>query len=133
MKQREVSLWRAGILAALLSIVAVQSGCLAVAAGAAGAGTVAYIRGELNASIDGSQASVSKAARGAIEDLKFVRISETSDALVTILIARTADDTRVDVRVERVTDTLSKVRVRVGVFGDERVSQLFLERLKAQL
>lgn len=133
MKQRDVNLWRVGILAVLMSAAAVQTGCLAVAAGAAGAGTVAYIRGELNASLDGSLASVSKAARGAIDDLKFARISETSDALVTILIARTADDTRVEVRVERVTDSLSKVRVRVGVFGDERVSHLILERLKSQL
>lgn len=127
------SLIRISAALALAALVGVQSGCLVVAAGAAGAGTVAYIRGELEASLEGRYDAVVTAASGAVTDLKFARISENKDALTAVIVARTADDKKIEIRVTRVTDTLSKVQIRVGIFGDEFVSVSILDRIKANL
>ncbi|GAB1487835.1 hypothetical protein MASR2M8_02760 [Opitutaceae bacterium] len=118
---------------ALTALVGLQSGCLVVAAGAAGAGTVAYIRGGLEASLSGSHAAVIAATNKAVSDLKFARISESQDALTATIIARTADDKKIEIKVVRVSDTLSKVEIRVGIFGDEFVSISILDRIKANL
>jgi hypothetical protein len=130
-----ISLSTLRISAALvLSVFAgLQSGCLVVAAGAAGAGTVAYIRGELDASLQGNHDTVVAATNRAVDDLKFARISETKDALTAVIVARTADDKKIDIKVVRISDNLSKVQIRVGIFGDEFVSVSILERIKANL
>lgn len=117
----------------LSSVVALQSGCLVVAAGAAGAGTVAYIRGELESALSSPFDQVVAASGRAVGDLKFARISENRDALTSVLIARTADDKQITVKVTKVSDSLSKVQIRVGIFGDEFVSLSILDRIKTHL
>ena len=117
----------------LASLVGLQSGCLIVAAGAAGAGTVAYIRGGLEASLEGRYDSVVAAANEAVADLQFARISENKDALTALIVARTADDKKIDITVTKVSANLSMVEIRVGVFGDEFVSVSILDRIKANL
>ena len=117
----------------LASLVGRQSGRLIVAAGAAGAGTVAYIRGGLEASLEGRYDSVVAAANEAVADLQFARISENKDALTALIVARTADDKKIDITVTKVSANLSRVEIRVGVFGDEFVSVSILDRIKANL
>jgi hypothetical protein len=117
----------------LASLVGLQSGCLIVAAGAAGAGTVAYIRGGLEASLEGRYDSVVAAANEAVADLQFARISENKDALTALIVARTADDKKIEITVTKVSANLSRVEIRVGVFGDEFVSVSILDRIKANL
>ena len=117
----------------LASLVGLQSGCLIVAAGAAGAGTVAYIRGGLEASLEGRYDSVVAAANEAVADLQFARISENKDALTALIVARTADDKKIDITVTKVSANLSRVEIRVGVFGDELVSVSILDRIKANI
>jgi len=117
----------------LAAAVALHSGCLAVAAGAAGAGTVAYVRGELAASFDQNFARTERAANRAIEDLKFAKISEKQDALVAMIVARTAEDKKIEIKVSSVSAAQAKVQIRVGVFGDEALSQRILEKIRANL
>ena len=117
----------------LASLVGLQSGCLIVAAGAAGAGTVAYIRGGLEASLEGRYDSVVAAANEAVADLQFARISENKDALTALIVASTADDKKIDITVTKVSANISRVEIRVGVFGDEFVSVSILDRIKANL
>jgi hypothetical protein len=109
------------------------SGCLAVAAGAAGAGTVAYIRGELNTSLSSSLDAVDRAANRAAEQLRFAKINESADALARVITLRTAEDKKIEVRLTRTTDTLTQVRIRVGVFGDEAISRVLLDKINANL
>lgn len=120
--------------AALLSLVPVLwTGCLAVAAGAAGAGTVAYIRGELNTSMSASLDAVDRATNRAAEQLRFAKINQSSDALARVITLRTAEDKKIEVRLTRTTDTLTQVRIRVGVFGDEQISRALLDKIKDNL
>ncbi len=124
---------RAAVLAGLTSVAVMQSGCLLVAAGAAGAGTVAYVRGELDASLGNGYESVVQASNRAIDQLQFKKISESKDALKAVLIARTASDKKVQITVTKVSETLTKVEIRVGVFGNEALSTTILEKIKSSI
>lgn len=117
---------------ALLSL-GVTSGCMAVAAGAGAAGAVAYVRGDLDANLDANFDQAVAAANRAIDRLKFAKVSENKDALQAILIARNAADKRIELRLERVGERVTKVKIRVGVFGDEPLSIAILDQIKAAL
>ena len=135
MKVMISSALRIRVLAVLLAAVpmAWTSGCLAVAAGAAGAGTVAYIRGELDTSFSHNIDQVDRAANRAAEQLRFAKINESADALSRVITLRTAEDKKIVVTLNRTTDTLTRIRIRVGVFGDEAISRTLLEKITANL
>jgi Protein of unknown function (DUF3568) len=122
-------------LAALMlaAALALHSGCLAVAAGAAGAGTVAFVRGELAATLDQNFDRTEHATNRAIQDLKFAKISEKQDALVAVIVARTAEDKKIEIKVSSMSAAQTRVQIRVGVFGDEALSQRILEKIRANL
>jgi hypothetical protein len=124
--------WKFVGLAAVAATV-LLNGCVAVMAGAAGAGAVAYVRGELQADLDAPYEKAVGAAGEAVHQLQFASISERKDALDAVLIARTAEDKKVEIKVSRSGRELSRVRIRVGVFGDEAKSLTILERIKANL
>ncbi len=108
------------------------SGCLAVAAGA-GAGTVAYVRGDLQSTLDGSLSRCTKAADKAITQLKFAKVEENRDALTSVIVARTAEDKRVEIKMTATTSHVVNVSIRVGVFGDSRIATAVLEKIKSNL
>jgi hypothetical protein len=123
-------------LAVLLAVAPAAfwtSGCLAVAAGAAGAGTVAYIRGELKSSISRNIDDVDRAANRAAEQLRFAKINESADALTRIITLRTAEDKKIEIHLSRTTDALTEVRIRVGLIGDETTSRILLDKINANL
>lgn len=99
----------------------------------AGAGTVALLRGELEASLGGNLDQTNGAVNRAIEELKFVRFSETKDALLALTVVRKVADHRLTVRQDVVGEKLTRVRIRVGVFGDEKLSRTLLDRIQAKL
>ncbi len=103
------------------------------AAGVAGAGTVAYARGQLDATLGNGYDQVFAASNRALDELQLVKISEKKDAFSAILIARTAEDKKVQIRIAKEGDTLTTVRIRVGVFGDEEKSRTLLEKMRAGL
>ena len=124
--QRPVRLLAVTLLATALAFT---SGCVVVAAGAAGAGTVAYLRGELDATVTGPLDTVDAAANRAVQRLQFVKISEAKDALVAEIVARTAQDKKITITLNKVGDTLTRVRIRVGLFGDETISRALLDQI----
>jgi hypothetical protein len=126
---------RARLLAAGLAIVplAWSTGCLLAAGAAAGAATVAYVRGELSASISHGIDAVDRATNRAAEQLRFVKISESSDALLRVITLRTAEDKKIEVRLARTTDTLTSVKIRVGMLGDEGTSRVLLDKINQNL
>ncbi|MBI5381200.1 MAG: DUF3568 family protein [Opitutae bacterium] len=128
-RKRCLHLVTALLLGATLTL---HSGCLVLAAGA-GAGTVAFIRGELESTLSAKYDPAVRASERALDQLKFARISTKTDALVTVLVARTADDKRIEIKVSTVGEGVTKVQIRVGIFGDEALSLRILERIKAAL
>lgn len=119
--------------AVLAASAALQSGCIVVAAGAAGAGAVAYVRGELESTLSGSYEAVERASNRALEQLQLVKINEKKDAFVAVITARTADDKKVVITVTKLATETTKVQIRVGVFGDEAKSLAILDKIKAAI
>lgn len=120
-------------MAALASVLFLQSGCFLVAAGAAGAGTVAYVRGELSISLANDYEDVVRATNRAIQQLEFAKISERKDALSDELEARTAQDKKIAITLTKVSDHLTRIQIRVGLFGDEQISHTILDKIRANL
>ncbi|HUL53119.1 MAG TPA: DUF3568 family protein [Opitutaceae bacterium] len=125
--------WMFGLALMVAALSAALTGCVAVVAGAAGAGAVAWVQGRLDANLNADFERSAKAADLAIRDLQWSKISEKKDALEDTLIARTAGDRKVEIKVLKVTEETSKAEIRVGVFGDEALSLTILDKIKAHL
>lgn len=123
------------VIAAVLAMAALPwlTGCVVVAAGAVGAGAVAYVRGELESSLEADLGTAYAAAQRALAKLEFARIEERQSGLDARLVHRTALDKRVEIRLKKVTDRLTKIEIRVGVVGDQELSLTLLEKIRAEL
>jgi len=109
------------------------SGCVAVVAGAGAGAAVAYVRGDLEATLDTGLGPSLRAANQAIGQLKFAKISEKEDALLAIVVVRNAADKKIEIRLEKQSAALTKIKIRVGMFGDEALSMAVLEKVRANL
>ena len=118
---------------AALATLATTSGCVAVAAGAGAGAAVAYVRGDLDAALDAGLDKSLRVTNAALDKLQFAKISEKKDALQAIVVARNAADKKIEIRLERAGDALTKIKIRVGVFGDEPLSLAILDKVKAGL
>jgi ABC-type Na+ efflux pump permease subunit len=121
------------VMLMVMAVLPLLSGCVVVLAGAASAGTVAWVEGRLDSPLDANFDRAEQAVNRAVEQLKFVKVNEKKDALNAILIVRTAEDKRVEIKVIRVGDMTSRVQIRVGVFGDKGQSLAILDRIKGDL
>ena len=119
------------LLLATVSLIALP-GCIAVAVGA-GAGVVAYVRGDLETTLATDYNPVVDATRGALKQLEFVKVSDNKDAFKAVIVARTALDKKVEISLTNTGKNLTNIKIRVGVFGDEQISLAILEKIKAGL
>ncbi len=113
-----------------------NSGCFlfAVAAvGAAAAGTVAYVDGKLEATLNNGYDSVVSASNKAIAQLEFAKPEERKDELSDTLVTHTAKGDRIEIVVTKAGDKLTKVSIRVGTFGDQQMSQTILDKINSNL
>jgi hypothetical protein len=124
---------RIGFSVLLAAVVGATSGCLAVAAGAGAGAAVAYVRGELRVTLPSNYEATSRATNRAIEQLQFTKVSERKDALLDLIEARNAADKKIEIRLENTARELTKVRIRIGIFGDEALSMAILDKIKANL
>ena len=122
-------------LGAMLALAALPwvSGCVVVAAGAVGAGAVAYVRGELESSVEHDLDATYRATQRALAAMEFAKISERKSAVDAELLSRTALDKKVEIKLVKITDRVTKVQIRVGFVGDEQLSLAILEKIKAEL
>jgi hypothetical protein len=118
---------------AALATLAGTSGCLAVAAGAGAGATVAYVRGDLDATLSANLDKSARAVNKAIEQLQFAKVSEAKDALQVIVIARNAADKKIELHLDKLADDATKLKIRVGTFGDDALQTAILEKVKANL
>ncbi len=125
--RNRVSFW-------VIAAACLLPGCAAVVVGAAaGAGTYAYVTGELKSTLDVPVAAAAKATRRGLEDLQFSGVEVKSDMLVGEGKAKMADDTKVTVSLKRITDSTTEIRVRVGLLGSEKKSIEILDAIRQRL
>ena len=123
---------RLGFVMTILAAPLALSGCIVVAA-AAGAGTYAYVSGALDATLDSSLDRAVAATERGLKDLRFSAVLVTHDALVGKATATMADDTDIEIKLKKITDTTTRVSIRVGTFGSEKKSIEILDAIKKRL
>ncbi len=109
------------------------TGCAAVllaGGAAAGAGTVAYVRGDLESTEELTLDQAWSASRAALADLDLTVTATEKDGTSASVTARGADERRILVTLQRRSDRLTHLRIRVGIFGDEALSHIVLEKIR---
>jgi hypothetical protein len=122
-----------GAIVAMVLMVTTQAGCLLLAAGAVAGGTVAYVKGDLEADVDGDVARTVEASKAAMEDLKLPVMGSYAIGGEGKVEARLGTDNKATVNVNARTEKVTHVSIRIGTFGDGSMSQTILERIKANL
>ncbi len=112
------------------SLLVTQTGCVAVVAAGAAAGGVGYVRGDLEGYVNAPVSKVLAASNAALVRAKYPKINEDADATSATIIARTADDTKVTIRLKQVTETTTEISIRFGVFGDQQLSQVLMTDIR---
>jgi hypothetical protein len=122
------------IVALILGLAcATQAGCLVVAAAAGTGAGVAYVRGDLDATVDAGPAAAADATERAFKDLELAVISKESSSLDAKIIGRTARDVKLTVVIKGESERLSRISVRTGVFGDDAMQHRVLAKIREHL
>ena len=117
----------------LVGIAILGQGCVVAAVGLGAAGTIAYIRGDLEAIESEDINAVYEASIQAAEELELRIISKTKDALSATIIARDAQDKKVQIILRTTAENTTKLSIRIGTFGSETKSRLIYQRIYDKL
>ncbi len=107
-------------------------GCVVAAVGV-GAGTVAYVRGDLQTVESKSLDDVYEATEKAIKELGLNVTKKTKDAMSATIVARDAQDKKITIKLSATTEETTKLSIRIGVFGSETKSRRICEEIKKNL
>jgi hypothetical protein len=131
--------WMAPLVGAIVALAGQGCALLVVGAAAgAGAGTVSYVGNELRVTREVTVDRAWEAAHAAVRELEFVVIpGETrKDATGGILTARNAKDQPVKIQLLRLSDRLTEIRIRVGIFStsaNRAAAQLLYDKMKLRM
>jgi hypothetical protein len=121
------------LTAILITLVTSMSGCVAVLAGGAAAGTVAYVRGDLVDVVNSDLDRTYRASTRAVGSLQYNLIEESKDTLEARIVARTSGDDRVLITLKSEGDQSTRITIRIGTFGDQGLSLRILDEIKKGL
>ena len=110
-----------------------QSGCLIAAAAAGTGATVAYVRGDSEASLDADPKQVAEASERVLKSMDVAVLSKETSSLDCKVIGRTARDAKITIVAKAETDKVSRVSVRVGTFGDSAMQSSVLSKIREDL
>lgn len=126
--------WRKVLAVGAILWVPALSGCAAALIGAgAGAGTVAYIQGEHSQIHKGAYEKAWSATLTALKQMDIRVVKTEKDALGGTITARRADDTSVSIKEEPVGTDSTRVKIRIGMFGDQAASESIQARIDSNL
>lgn len=108
----------------------ILQGCMLLAVGAGAAGSVAYVRGDLEAIEAKKLDTVYDAAKKALEQLELSISKDAKDAMSAEIIARDSQDKKITVKLAAATEDSTKLSIRFGVFGDETKSRMVYDQIK---
>ncbi|MBI2195198.1 MAG: DUF3568 family protein [Planctomycetes bacterium] len=127
-------MWRISMpVLAAAALVVFLSGCAAVIVGAAaGAGGAAYAAGNMDEVVGKPVLEVHWAAQKALQELQ-LPVLEDVGTLKVKMKSKFSDGTEVWISLKKLSDTATRIRVRVGFKGDEARSSNILRAIKQQL
>ena len=126
--------------AALLGCLLIGlSGCsrqlliLGGAAAAAGAGTYAYIKGDLKRNYEAPIDKAREATVKAVEELKLTIESKQHDAFSGIIKGKMADGKSFAINLKRLGETSTEIGIRIDTFGDRQKSEAIHDKILSKL
>ena len=117
----------------LIGMALSSQGCMIAAVGLGAAGTIAYVRGDLQAEEYESIDVVYEATLKALEDLELYVASKSKDALVAEITTYDAQDKKIRIKLKASTEATTQLSIRVGVFGSETKSRRIYEKIRDRL
>ena len=122
------------LLAALVAggMLCLQSGCVGLVAVGAGAGTVAYIRGDLEVESTKPVDQLMAAIEQTCTELNINMDKKETKAFTGTVVAD-GDFGRVVFKAKARNPEKTELSIRVGPFGDQGASELIYEKLKPKL
>lgn len=110
-----------------------MQGCTAVLLVGAGAGTVAYLKGDLNAVMSEDVGHIYAATLKALDELEIATTRRQKDALSAVIVGRTIEDKKITIKLKSTEDKLTKLSIRIGMFGNESMSRAIYEQIKKNI
>ena len=117
----------------LVGTAAIIQGCVVAAVGVGAAGTVAYVRGDLEVVESKNLDAVYKATEKAMDELGLTVSKKTKDALSAVIIARDAQDKKTTIKLSATAEGATKISIRIGIFGNETKSRLIYQKIRDNL
>mgnify|MGYP001589084206 CR=1 FL=1 len=122
------------IIFLLAGVVISQSGCFALLVGAAaGAGIVAWINGDLEYNFDAPLNKVHRAVLRGLKKLDLAVTQDQKDKHNAKIKSAYSDGKDVNISINAITERSSKIKIRVGVFGDQARSEAILSAIQSYL
>lgn len=86
--------------------------------------------GSYEAYVAGSPDEIADVTVSVLEDLKLTVVSSQSSKVDGVVVGRTAQGHKIDIEIDRETDTVCQLWVRVGTLGDEYLSKRIIADIK---
>lgn len=114
-----------------------STGCIALVVGAgAGAGTFAYVDGQLNRTYQANYQTTYEVCKGILQDMNQPILEEKTDGTQTTIKSKRVDETPMTVKVRIIDPDWTEVSVRTGYIGlwkkqiSEQFHEFIAERIK---
>jgi len=118
----------------MLAGLAGLQGCVAVVGAAAGGAGVAYVMGEAKKIYDAPIERVYNAALTAVkDDLGLIVYESHQTGMKGKIKSRRWDDKAVKIDLKALTERTTRVKIRVGTWGDEEYSGLIFSKIDKRL
>ena len=121
------------LIAMLIGSMLLLQGCVVAAVGLGAAGTIAYVRGDLQAVESESIDVVYEASLKALEELELLPTRKTKDALGAEIVTYDAQDKKITIRLKSAAEKTTRLSIRIGVFGSETKSRLIYQTIRDNL
>ncbi|MFH1719814.1 MAG: DUF3568 family protein [Planctomycetota bacterium] len=117
----------------LIAATGLLQGCMLAVVGVGAAGTIAYIRGDLEAVESKPIDVVYEATLTAVKELELTVTEKSKDALEARIVVRDSQDRKTAIRLKTTAEETTKLSIRVGTFGSETRSRLIYQKIREHL
>ncbi|MEW6237970.1 MAG: DUF3568 family protein [Candidatus Omnitrophota bacterium] len=119
---------------AVLSLIGAGcAGVLLAGGAAAGAGSIAFVQGELKTEEDIPISKVWMATIKTCGDMQFHIQEDNKDELTGRIYAIGSDDKKIYINLKSLSENATEIRIRINIFGDEVMSRRILSEIEKRL
>lgn len=121
------------VLLVVLPVLVQGCGLELLLIGAGAAGTIAYVKGDLEAVETAKIDVVYDATLKALDKLELKATTKSKDVLSGVIVARDTQNKKITIKLKAVSEEATKLSIRVGVFGSETKSRLIYQEIHENL